>query len=275
MKNNRILYISQEITPYLPQTPLAILGNKAPIAMQEKGYEVRTFMPKYGAINERRNQLHEVIRLSGMNIIIDDCDHPLIIKVATLQPARMQVYFIDNDDYFHHPTSVSDKSLETESHPEDNDERSIFYVRGVIETVKKLRWEPAIVQCMGWITALAPAFLKKVYNDDPSFENTLIIYTLRSEQLPSTLPAELKQKLSDHIAPEALEELGQDEIDLNALHRLAIRYADAIVQADPDIDPEVIEFARQSGKPFMAYTSAETIADDMAKFNLNLLERDA
>lgn len=275
MKNNRILYISQEITPYLPQTPLAILGNKAPIAMQEKGYEVRTFMPKYGAINERRNQLHEVIRLSGMNIIIDDCDHPLIIKVATLQPARMQVYFIDNDDYFHHPTSVSDKSLETESHPEDNDERSIFYVRGVIETVKKLRWEPAIVQCMGWITALAPAFLKKVYNDDPSFENTLIIYTLRSEQLPSTLSAELKQKLADHIAPEALEELGQDEIDLNALHRLAIRYADAIVQADPDIDPEVIEFARQSGKPFMAYTSAETIADDMAKFNLNLLERDA
>ena len=154
MKNNRILYISQEISPYLADSPLSVLGKAMPVKMQERGFEVRTFMPKYGCINERRNQLHEVIRLSGMNIIIDDTDHPLIIKVATLQPSRMQVYFIDSDDYF---TSSAGGAapLETVSDPEQNDERMIFFVRGVVETVKKLRWEPAVVQCMGWITALA------------------------------------------------------------------------------------------------------------------------
>ena len=144
--------------PYLKATPLGSTCQMLPHKVQEKGFEVRTFMPKYGCINERRNQLHEVIRLSGMNIIIDDTDHQLIIKVATLQPSRMQVYFIDNDDYFQHHAV---KDIEIRQTPEDNDERIMFYVRGVIETVKKLRWEPAVIQNVGWITALAPLYLKK------------------------------------------------------------------------------------------------------------------
>ncbi|WP_304630892.1 glycogen/starch synthase, partial [uncultured Muribaculum sp.] len=149
MDINKVLYISQEITPYLPSTPMSEISQKLPQGIQERGSEVRTFMPKYGCIKERRNQLHEVIRLSGMNIIIDDSDHPLIIKVATLQPARMQVYFIDNEDYF--LRGQSSKDLEIRLTPEDNDERIMFYVRGVIETVKKLRWEPAVIQNVGWI----------------------------------------------------------------------------------------------------------------------------
>ena len=148
MDVSKILFINQEIFPYLPESFLSTLANKLPQGIQEKGFEVRTFMPKYGYINERRNQLHEVIRLSGMNLIIDDTDHPLIIKVATLLPARMQVYFIYNDDYFQHG---SVKELETISSPSENDERSMFFVRGSLETVKKLRWIPDVVHCQGWI----------------------------------------------------------------------------------------------------------------------------
>ena len=159
MENKKLLYISQEIAPYLPDSPLALFGRDLPQKVQEKGFEVRTFMPKYGCINERRNQLHEVIRLSGMNIIIDDSDHPLIIKVATLQPSRMQVYFIDNDDYFQRAGA---KELETVSSPGDNDERMMFFARGIIETVKKLRWDPAVIHCTGWISTLVPMYVKRM-----------------------------------------------------------------------------------------------------------------
>ena len=140
MDVKKVLLVSQEIDPYLTGTAMADFSRLMALKLQEKGAEVRCFMPRYGAINERRNQLHEVIRLSGLNISIDDTDHPLIIKVATLQPTRLQVYFIDNDDYFCRHTQQ--KSLETDDDPETNDERAIFFVRGVIETVKKLRWNP-------------------------------------------------------------------------------------------------------------------------------------
>ncbi len=179
MENKKILYISQEIAPYLPETPMAVYGRDLPQKVQEKGYEVRTFMPKYGCINERRNQLHEVIRLSGMNIIIDDSDHPLIIKVATLQPSRMQVYFIDNDDYFQRAGA---KQLETIASPHDNDERMMFFAKGVIETVKKLRWDPAVIQCTGWISTLVPMYVKRMYQDDPALAKSKIIYSLRPEK---------------------------------------------------------------------------------------------
>ena len=175
MEVNKVLFISQEISPYLPETPMAVMSRELPQAVQESGLEVRTFMPKYGFINERRNQLHEVIRLSGMNISIDDTDHPLIIKVATLQPVRMQVYFIFNEDYFH--KSIC-KELETVSSPTDNDERSIFFVRGTLETVKKLRWVPEVIHCTGLISALAPLYIKDFYADDPSYQEAKVVFTL-------------------------------------------------------------------------------------------------
>ena len=175
MKKVRVLFISQEITPYLPETEMSKIGRYLPQGIQEKGREIRTFMPKYGCVNERRNQLHEVIRLSGMNLIINDTDHPLIIKVASIQSVRMQVYFIDNEDYFQRKFVLTD---EKGKYFDDNDERTIFFTRGVLETVRKLRWSPDIVHCHGWITALIPLYLKKAYSDDPLYSNSKVIYSV-------------------------------------------------------------------------------------------------
>lgn len=164
MKAKKVLFITQEITPYVSESPLSVMGRELPQYIQEKGREIRTFMPKWGNINERRKQLHEVIRLSGMNLIIDDTDHPLIIKVASIQSARMQVYFIDNDDYFLHRQMVAD---EEGNEYADNDERAIFYARGVLETVKKLRWCPEIIHCHGWMSAFAGMYIKKHTTTNP------------------------------------------------------------------------------------------------------------
>lgn len=266
MATNKVLYISQEITPYLPKTPMSVLGQKIPQGIQEKGAEVRTFMPKYGCINERRNQLHEVIRLSGMNLIIDDSDHPLIIKVATLQPARMQIYFIDNDDYFFHHNG-EDKELEIVKSPKENDERIMFYVRGVVETVKKLRWEPAIVHCSGWISALAPIYLKRIYNEDPSFRSAKVIYAIYDEKFEGTLDPRFIDKMKmEEFADEDLTTIAGKPVDYVTLNKLAIDFADAIVQASPEISPELMEYAKASGKPFLPYPGEENYIDAYAAF---------
>ncbi len=262
---NKVLYISQEISPYLPESPLATLGRSLPQSTQENGYEVRTFMPKYGCINERRNQLHEVIRLSGMNVIIDDTDHPLIIKVATLQPARMQIYFIDNDDYFQFSPQ---KELEIFASPAENDERLIFFARGVIETVKKLRWNPNIVHCLGWVSALAPLFIKRMYADDPTFANAKIVYALREEKFEGTLNSRFREKLiMNQFTDEDLKTISNiDAVDFNTLNKLAIDYCDAIVQSSENVNPELLEYASASGKPFLEYSSDEELTDRYMQF---------
>lgn len=253
MSQPKMLFISQEATPYLPSSPLADLSATMSRKAQEAGYEVRLFMPKYGNINERRNQLHEVQRLTGINIVIDDTDHPLIIKVATMQSTRMQVYFIDNDDYFErHPVPA----LETTLHAHDNGERAIFFVRGVAETIKKLRWEPAIIHCTGWLTALTPIYLKRVFNDEPAFRKAKIVYSLTSDE--TTLPAPLDQQVYkqlriDGISDRNLSVVRNKEINHFALNRLAIDHADAIIATDPNINPELLEYAANSGKPFMQF----------------------
>ena len=192
MKQAKILFISQEITPYLPESEMSKIGRYLPQGIQEKGREIRTFMPKYGSINERRNQLHEVIRLSGMNLIIDDTDHPLIIKVASIQSARMQVYFIDNEDYFHRKSVLAD---ENGDYFKDNDERAIFFARGVLETVRKLRWSPDVVHCHGWITALVPLYLKLSFSDDPLYNNSKIVYSVYNDDFNKPLNKDFKVKL--------------------------------------------------------------------------------
>lgn len=251
MNVSKVLYISQEISPYLPAGDLADFGRLLPQSIQDKGIEVRTFMPRYGCINERRNQLHEVIRLSGMNIIIDDTDHPLIIKVATLQPSRMQVYFIDNDDYFLRHAA---DGLETDTLFDENDERSIFFVRGVLETVKKLRWIPSIIHVVGWISAMAPLYLKKMYADDPSFSDVKIIYSVYNSPMKAPLSDKVASKiLSDCIAESDIPHLTSGEVDINALHRTAMDYADAICISSPDVPDNVIEYARSLGKPLLEY----------------------
>lgn len=268
MDVNKVLFISQEITPYLAENDLSLFGRDLPQAIQEAGIEVRTFMPRYGIINERRNQLHEVIRLSGLNISIDDNDHPLIIKVATLQPSRMQVYFIDNDDYFQHHAV---KDIEIRQTPEDNDERIMFYVRGVIETVKKLRWEPAVIQNVGWITALAPLYLKKIYESDPSFRSSKIVYSLVDDKFEGTLdPRFLDKLLMDGFSKEDLKEIADGPVDYLALNRLAMRYADGIAQLMPDVDPQLVEYAESLGIPFLPYQEEENLAQNYLDFYNNL-----
>ena len=190
---NRILFISQEINPYLPEeTPIRQLNRQLPEYFQSHSYETRTFMPKFGEINERRNQLHEVIRLSGMNLIIEDADHPLLIKVASIQSARIQIYFIDNDDLFHRRKGVIDDNGVEYA---DNDDRVIFFARGVIETVKKLRWTPDIIVCSGWMSALAPLYLKKAFNDEPFFAHSKIVVTLDDNESRSRTSCALTESV--------------------------------------------------------------------------------
>lgn len=257
MEQDKVLFISQEIDPYVNPSHIAVTCRRVPQMLQESGVEVRTFMPKYGCINERRNQLHEVIRLSGMNIVIDDTDHPLLIKVATLQPTRMQVYFIDNDDYFHHRAA---SEMETVTEPENNGDRMIFFGRGVVETLRKLRWYPAVIQCSGWITSLNPLYAKTKYADDPAFKSAKVVTSLFADEFEGTLDDRFKAKLlQDRLPAEALASL-PDGAPVHAdLLKLAIDHSDAIVEAQEGVSPEVLAYAIASGKPFLRL--ADTQAD--------------
>lgn len=251
MADKKILFVSQEITPYLQTGDASDLGRILPQSMPPKQYEVRTFMPKFGNINERRNQLHEVIRLSGLNIEINDNDHPLIIKVASMQPSRIQVYFIDSDDYF--------QKLDTDSddygfNRDDNDERAIFFARGTIETVKKLRWNPDIIQCTGLITALTPVYLKNMYADEPTFQGSKIIYTVMPGEIKGNIANALTDKLrNDKVNDRLLELIPEDTpVDTRTLHRLAIAASDAVIFHTETPDPVLLEYVRQAGIPYVS-----------------------
>ena len=257
MVAKKVLFITQEITPYLPESEISTICRDLPQGIQERGREIRTFMPKYGCVNERRNQLHEVIRLSGMNLIIDDTDHPLIIKVASIQSARMQVYFIDNEDFFQRKATVSD---ENGNEFEDNDERCIFYVRGVFETIKKLRWIPDIIHCHGWLTAFAPLYLRRMYLDDPCFSKTKIIYSIYEQSFKSTFGCRLAEKLKqDGVTDKDLKII--ETPDFLSITKLAIHFSDGIIQGSPIIDPTTIEHIEKSKKPFLAYPCSENYID--------------
>src|SRR5210317_2543890 len=192
MEKTRVLFVAQEILPYLEESPMAKVSRQLPQGIQERGKEIRTFMPRFGCINERRNQLHEVIRLSGMNLIIDDNDHPLIIKVASIQPARMQVYFIDNEDYFQRKAILKDADG---TFFDDNDERAIFFCKGVLETVKKLGWAPDIVHCNDWLTSLIPMYLKTTYKNDPIFQDAKSVFTVYDTPFEHKFGVDLLQKV--------------------------------------------------------------------------------
>ena len=269
MDAKKILFIAQEISPYLPESEIANICRHLPQGIQEQGCEIRTFMPKYGCINERRNQLHEVIRLSGMNLIIDDTDHPLIIKVASIQSARMQVYFIDNEDFFQRKATVSD---EKGNGFKDNDERAIFYVRGVFETIKKLRWIPDIIHCHGWFTALAPLYLKRMYSDDPCFARTKVVYSIYDKSFKSTLNKDLSKKLKhDGAATRDLKILEKN--DCISLSKLAVQFSDGIIQGSSKIDKRLGEFIAQSKKRFLPYQNTEHYVQAYNEFYNTILKR--
>lgn len=254
MKANKVLFITQEITPFVPETQIANIGRTLPQATQESGHEIRIFTPKWGFINERRNQLHEVIRLSGMNLIINETDHPLIIKVASLQSARMQVYFIDNDDYFQNRLMAEDESGNEYI---DNDERTIFFARGVLETVKKLRWCPDVIHCHGWISALVPLYVKSAYCEEPSFRDSKVIFSLYNTNFKNPLDENLAKKLLFKDMAETLVKDIKTPITYEELAKLAIIYSDGIILNSPDIPESLISFAKESGKPVLPFTEGD------------------
>ena len=260
----RILFISQEITPYLAEeNPIRLLNRQLPEYFQAHGYETRTFMPKFGEINERRNQLHEVIRLSGMNLIIEDSDHPLLIKVASIQTARIQIYFIDNDDLFHRRKGVADENGVEYA---DNDDRVIFYARGAIETVKKLRWTPDIIVCSGWMSALAPLYLKKAFNDEPFFANSKIVLMLDDNEYQKPFSTKFADKLRiDGITNTDVRSIADFPVGYEELLRLAVDYSDAIVFATPKVNQRVANYAETKGKPILPYEAKEDLNDACAR----------
>lgn len=272
MADNKILYVTQEIAPYVPADTLSNFGKDLPQAMQSKRYEVRTFMPRFGTINERRNQLHEVIRLSGHNIVINDSDHPLIIKVASMQTSRIQVYFIDNDDYFQKLASDVDASG---TNRPDNDERAIFFSRGTTETAKKLRWEPAVIHCAGWMTALSPMYFKRMYADDSAFKGSKIVYSILPQILPETIDPAIFDKLkADGLATKDVKKIKAFSVDKNLFHKIAISYSDGVIFHMEEPDPEILEFVQEAGIPYTTMHLEAPDADAYTEFYQSLSSKD-
>lgn len=250
MRKNKVLIVTQEMQPYTAATEIAEIARKLPQFIQENGMEIRVLMPRFGAINERRHRLHEVVRLSGMNIIVDDDDYPLVIKVASLPEGRMQVYFLDNDDFFRRKHIF----LDDDGAPfEDNADRMVFFCKGVIETVKKFGWAPDIVHCHGWMTSLVPLYMKTTYKTEPLFQQAKVVYSVYNEVLGDTLKDSfLSKALSNNVGPEHLAAY-QNEQGI-ALQKGALAFADAVVQGSQELEVSVQGYLNEMGdKPFLAY----------------------
>ena len=245
----RVLFVNSEITPYLPESDIANIGRYLPQGIQERKKEIRSFLPRYGCINERKNQLHEVIRLSGMNIIVNEVDRPLVIKVASISAARMQVYFIDNEDYFHRKSVYCD---EAGNYFEDNWERAVFFARGVLETVKKLRWAPDVIHCQGWISHVLPLYLKKAYIDDPIFSNSKVVLSLYNDTPNVDFPADFKEKiLFGGVSAEDVALLDQPN-GIN-LAKLAASQSDGIIVGSEGVEQEIIDFCKDKALPMLDF----------------------
>tara|TARA_B100001093_G_C26860639_1_gene1030104 strand:+ start:47680 stop:48513 length:834 start_codon:yes stop_codon:yes gene_type:complete len=270
MDKQKILYVSQEISPYTGETTMGEIASILPQKTQEIGNDIRMFLPRFGTINERRHQLHEVIRLSGMNLIIDDFDHQLIIKVASIQKLRLQVYFIDNEEFFPRRQMFHDQEGNFMT---NNDERMMFYCKGVIETVRKLGWKPDIIHCQGWFSSLVPMYIKKLYSEDPLFENVKIIYSVFDNSFSGALSNDLSEKL-------LFEDLDLDDVDtikksnIINLHKFAIRYSDAVIQASQKIDKKLYNFIEKTNIPFMSFPGDEEFIDAYHEFYNKLLNKE-
>jgi len=250
MSKKKVLFISSEMTPFLKVSSVGELARKLPQAIQENNNEERVLMPRFGCINERRNRLHEVVRLSGINITINDNDNPLTIKVASLQEAKMQVYFLDNEDYFHRKYVYTNEKNEFFN---DNDERTIFFCKGALETVKKLGWQPDIIHCQGWMTSLIPLYLKTIYKDEPVFRNAKVVYSVFENQFEDNMGKEFAKKASlNSIDNKQVSTL--QGATCSDLYISGITHADPVVKASSEIHPEVTKFMKkQKSKPILEH----------------------
>lgn len=268
MPKKRVLFVSSEMSPFLMVSSVAEMARRLPQAIQEKDNEIRVLIPRFGCINERRNRLHEVVRLSGINITIDDNDNPLVIKVASLPEAKMQVYFLDNEDYFHRKFVFKN---ENEVFFPDNDERTIFFCKGALETVKKLGWAPDIIHCSGWMTSLIPLYLKTIYKDEPVFKNAKVVYSVFENQFEESLGIDFARKASlNHIGSDQLSSFS--EASCSGLYMGAIDHADGLVKASDQIDPIVEQYINNSnGKPVLCHEESQ-FGDAYSNFYDTLLQ---
>ncbi len=255
MNSKKILFVTQEINPYVPESKFTAMGRNIPLKAIDKGYEIRAFMPKWGNINERRNQLHEVIRLSGMNIVVDDVDHPLIIKVASVTGTRMQVYFIDNEDFFAKRLQECNEKGEEYT---DNLERSVFYARGVLETVKKLRWSPELIYCQGWVASMLPLLVKTVYADEPCFRNTKVIYSVNENNLTLAAKGNMADILNLQEQSGALPKEYAQGMTPEQMDKLAIEFCDAAVFSAEQPNQALYDYALEKGIPVLHDTEVDT-----------------
>jgi starch synthase len=265
LRKKRVLFVSSEMSPFLETSPLATITRMLPQALQEQDNEIRILVPRFGVINERRNRLHEVVRLSGINISIDDNDNPLVIKVASVPNTKMQVYFLDNEDFFHRKAVFND---ENGKFFEDNDERTIFFCKGVMETVKKLGWAPDIIHCQGWMTSLIPMYLKTIYKDEPVFRTTKVVYSVYHEDCDDSLGNDFARKASlNSIEDTCLECF--DNASVNNVHIGAVKHADGIITACEDAHRAVA--SHLDGKLVMKH-SEENTEENYVSFYQQLMQ---
>ena len=262
MKDKRVLFVSSEVVPYLPENELSTTSFEAAKMVHNKGGQTRIFMPRYGLINERRHQLHEVIRLSGMNLVINDMDMPLIIKVASIPKERMQVYFIDNDEYFKRKALFSDEDNNLFN---DNDERAIFFAKGVVETVKKLNWSPDVIHVHGWMASLLPLYIKEYYKDDPLFANSKIVISLYNNGFEGTLDKEFVNKVKfDNIDESKIESINNPTYSNLLIN--AVQHSDAVIKGSENLPKDLEEFLTSSGKPILEHPSEEEFKEAYTDF---------
>ena len=265
MKDKRILYVSSEVVPYLPETEISSMSFEAPRMVNQQGGQIRIFMPRYGNINERRHQLHEVIRLSGINLVINDLDMPLIIKVASIPKERIQVYFIDNDEYFKRKATLTDE--DGKLFP-DNDERAIFFAKGVIETVKKLNWSPDVIHINGWMASLVPLYLKEYFKNDSLFTDSKIVVSIYNEPFEGEINPDLINKIQfDGIEKDKIEVV--EKPTYSNLQKLAVSTADAIIKACEELPDGMDEYLATIDKPILEYQSEEEFAEAYVEFYQN------
>ncbi len=262
MQDKKILYVSSEVVPYLPKNEISSMSYNIPKVVNDLGGHIRIFMPRYGNINERRHQLHEVIRLSGMNLVVNDQDMPLIIKVASIPKERIQVYFTYNDEYFKRKSTFFDDKGKL--HP-DNDERAIFFAKGVVETVKKLNWAPDIIHVHGWLAALLPIYLKKHYEDEALFTDTKIVTSLYGRGFEGSLDIDLIKKIAlDGVDEASIKELA-DPTFLNLI-KTSVRHSDGVIVASKNVSSEMLTFLKEGDKPFLEFVDPEVFADAYLDF---------
>jgi len=255
----RILFIANEMSPYLELTEFAETINKLAVLSNDNNMEVRCIMPKFGVINERRHKLHEVVRLSGINVTIDNVDYPLVIKVASLPNARLQVYFLDNEDFFKRKSIFTD---DDNKWFDDNGLRTVLFCKGALETVKKFGWPPDIIHCSGWMTGLIPMYLKTVYKKEPVFSHCKVVFSIGENTFKEKMGTDFPKLMMISESVTKKEQEVYKDNNNTAMFRGGATYADAISFGAEKIDKKLVdEFSKVKGKKVLKFDAESDLTD--------------